>query len=239
MATNKKSVFEVLSAINCNGHTEKKNGLTYLSWAWAWQMVKQNYPEATYTIYENRDGLNYHHDGKTAWVKTGVTIEGIELIEDLPVMDFRNASIKLDNITSFDVNKAIQRSLTKACARHGLGLYIYAGEDLPDGVEPETSKETAKSAPTSASKPSTPTSTAPAKKAAQSGSTVPSALREKAKEAWKIFNELESVKSMDDQSRTKFFRSTLKSKVGKEDPAKLSTDDWDKVVQELDMMRVI
>lgn len=128
----KKSVFEVLNAINCNEHTEKKNGLTYLSWAWAWQMIKQNYPEATYTIYENANGLLYHTDGKTAWVKTGVTIEGIEHIEYLPVMDFKNKSIQVDNITSMDVNKAVQRSLTKACARHGLGLYIYAGEDLPD-----------------------------------------------------------------------------------------------------------
>lgn len=130
--TKKKSVFETLNAINVNEHVEKKNGLTYLSWAWAWQVVKQNYPEAFYTIYENKDGLFYHTDGKTAWVKTGVTIEGMEHIEFLPVMDNRNKSIPIANITSTDANKAIQRSLTKACARHGLGLYIYAGEDLPD-----------------------------------------------------------------------------------------------------------
>lgn len=130
--TKKKSVFETLNAVNCNEHTEKKNGLTYLAWAWAWGIVKKYYPEATYTIYENRDGLLYHTDGRTAWVKTGVTIEGIELIEYLPVMDYNNRSIPLERLTSFDVNKAIQRSLTKACARHGLGLYIYAGEDLPE-----------------------------------------------------------------------------------------------------------
>lgn len=128
----KKSVFETLNAINVNEHVEQKNGLTYLSWAWAWQVVKQNYPDAFYTIYENADGLFYHTDGKTAWVKTGVTIEGQEHIEFLPVMDNRNKSIPIANITSTDANKAIQRSLTKACARHGLGLYIYAGEDLPD-----------------------------------------------------------------------------------------------------------
>lgn len=127
-----KSVFEVLNAINCNEHTEKKNGLTYLSWAWAWQMVKKNFPDASYTIYENKDGLLYHTDGKTAWVKTGVTINNLEHIEYLPVMDFKNKSIPVEQITSFEVNKAVQRSLTKACARHGLGLYIYAGEDLPD-----------------------------------------------------------------------------------------------------------
>ena len=135
-----KSVFEVLNAINVNEHTEKKNNLTYLSWAWAWQEVKKRYPESTYTIYENRDGLNYHTDGRTCWVKTGVTINGLEHIEYLPVMDYRNASIPLDKVTSFDVNKAIQRSLTKAVARHGLGLYIYAGEDLPEAQNADDDK---------------------------------------------------------------------------------------------------
>lgn len=126
------NVFETLNRINVNEHVEKKNGLSYLSWAWAWAEVKKAFPDATYTVYENRDGLLYHTDGMTAWVKTGVTINGIEHIEYLPVMDFKNKSITVDKITSFDVNKAVQRSLTKACARHGLGLYIYAGEDLPE-----------------------------------------------------------------------------------------------------------
>ena len=136
MEEKKKSVFDTLNAINVQEHVEVKDTgrvkLSYLSWAWAWTEVKKAYPEAFYTIYENKDGLFYHTDGKTAWVKTGVTIEGIEHIEYLPVMDNRNHSITLDKLTSFDVNKAIQRSLTKACARHGLGLYIYAGEDLPE-----------------------------------------------------------------------------------------------------------
>lgn len=124
--------FRELFDINCNNHVEKKNGLTYLSWAYAWAEVKKLFPDATYTIYENAEGWNYFTDGKTCWVKTGVTVKGIEHIEYLPVMDFRNKSIELDKVTSFDVNKTIQRSLTKACARHGLGLYIYAGEDLPE-----------------------------------------------------------------------------------------------------------
>ena len=129
------SIFDTLNSINVGEHIEKKNGLSYLAWAWAWAEVKKKFPEATYTIYENKDGWNYHTDGKTAWVKTGVTIEGLEHIEYLPVMDMRNKSIPVDNVTSFDVNKAIQRSLTKACARHGLGLYIYAGEDLPESEQ--------------------------------------------------------------------------------------------------------
>lgn len=130
--------FVELNNINVNDKTEKKNGLTYLSWAWAWGELKKKHPTATYTVYENTEGWNYHTDGKTAWVKTGVTVEGIEHIEYLPVMDFRNKSIPVDNITSFDVNKTIQRSLTKAVARHGLGLYVFAGEDLPEEDKQES-----------------------------------------------------------------------------------------------------
>ena len=127
-----KNYFKELNSINVNDHTESKNGLTYLSWAWAWGELKKRYPDAFYTVYENKDGWNYFHDGGTCWVKTGVTVCGIEHIEYLPIMDFKNKSIPLGSVTSFDVNKAIQRSLTKAVARHGLGLYIYAGEDIPD-----------------------------------------------------------------------------------------------------------
>lgn len=131
----KRSVFEILSSINVSDKIEKKNGLSYLSWAWAWSEVKKIYPNANYIIYErdtNYGKVNYFTDGRTCWVKTGVIIEGLEHIEELPVMDYRNRSIPLDKVTSFDVNKTIQRSLTKALARHGLGLYIYAGEDLPE-----------------------------------------------------------------------------------------------------------
>lgn len=128
--------FSILNGINVNDKTETKNGLTYLSWAWAWGELKKKFPESYYTIYENEAGWNYHTDGRTAWVKTGVTVVlpdcAIEHVEMLPVMDYKNRSIPLEQITSFDVNKAIQRSLTKAVARHGLGLYIYAGEDLPE-----------------------------------------------------------------------------------------------------------
>ncbi len=145
-----ENYFKVLNAVDCSEKTEKKNGLTYLSWAWAWGEVKKLHPDATYTIYENAQGWNYHSDGRTCWVKTGMTVNGIEHIEYLPVMDFRNASIKAEMVTSFDVNKAIQRSLTKAAARHGLGLYIYAGEDLPEAAvetTPVQSKPIAKVEP--------------------------------------------------------------------------------------------
>ena len=136
MAQKKKEVFDALSSINVNEKTEKKGNLTYLSWAWAWAEVKKLYPDVERTVYENENQCNYFTDGQTCWVKVGVTINDIEHIDYLPVMDYRNKSIILENVTSFDVNKAIQRSTTKALALHGLGLYIYAGEDLPEGYEP-------------------------------------------------------------------------------------------------------
>ena len=132
MPEEKKSVFETLNKIDVGEHIEKKNGLSYLSWAWAWKVLKENYPDANYKIYETESGCNYFTDGRTGWVKTGVTVNFLEHIEYLPIMDYNNKSIPLEKITSFDVNKAIQRSLTKAVARHGLGLYVYAGEDLPE-----------------------------------------------------------------------------------------------------------
>lgn len=147
--------FEELNKINVNDKVEKKNGLSYLSWPYAWGELKKKYPEATFTIYENADGWNYHTDGRTCWVKTGVTVLGIEHIEELPIMDFKNKSLPLNQVTSYDVNKAIQRSLTKAVARHGLGLYIYAGEDLPDDAEgsPEPQKAQPKKAPAKKAEP--------------------------------------------------------------------------------------
>lgn len=149
------SVFQTLSAIDVSGKTEKKSNLTYLSWAWAWGELKKLYPDASYTIYENeiddllihgeqafpiKRTVNYFTDGRTAWVKVGVTVDGQEHIEMLPVMDNKNHSYQLNVVDSIKVNKAIQRALTKAIARHGLGLYIYAGEDLPEAVQEENAK---------------------------------------------------------------------------------------------------
>lgn len=136
-----ENYFTRLNALNVGDKIEKKNGLSYLSWAWAWGEVKKLHPDAQYRIYENADGWNYHTDGRTCWVKTGVTVAGIEHIEYLPVMNNRNKSIPVEEVTSFDVNKAIQRSLTKALARHGLGLYIYAGEDLPEDAQKAAKEE--------------------------------------------------------------------------------------------------
>ena len=101
-----------------------------MSWCFAWGELLNKYPKSTYKVYE-RDNINYFTDNRTCWVKVSVTVGEIEHIEMLPVMDFKNKSISFDAVTSVDVNKSIQRALTKAIARHGLGLYIYAGEDLP------------------------------------------------------------------------------------------------------------
>ena len=149
--------FSRLNAVNVQDKVEKKNGMNYLSWAWAWGEVKKLHPDATYRIYETPEGCIYHTDGKTCWVKTGVTVNGIEHIEYLPVMDMRNKSIPLASVTSMDVNKAIQRSITKACARHGLGLYVYAGEDLPEDDNASPAPESLPEPPAPPQKPRTAT----------------------------------------------------------------------------------
>lgn len=127
--------FRVLNKININGHTEKKNGLTYLSWAWAWQMLMELYPDSYTEINRPESGLPYWTDGKTCWVDVSVTIvwDGGSRTrsEVFPIMDYKNNAIPLEKLTSFNVNTALQRAWTKCIARHGLGFYIYAGEDLP------------------------------------------------------------------------------------------------------------
>ena len=137
---NENNYFTELEKVTTTGKVETKNGLKYLSWAYAWQMLKERHPDANYIIYENKDEWNYFTDGKTAWVKVGVIVNGIEHKEMLPVMDNRNKSIPLEQIDSFAVNKAIQRCLTKAIARHGIGLSLYTGEDLPEEQNSENNQ---------------------------------------------------------------------------------------------------
>lgn len=132
-----KNYFEILNAVNVQDKIEKKGKLSYLSWSFAWGELKKKHPDAFSTVYETPEGMFYFTDGKTCWVKTGVTVDGLEHIEYLPVMDNYNKSVKVDALQSTHANTAIQRSITKAIARHGLGLYIYAGEDLPEEVKQE------------------------------------------------------------------------------------------------------
>lgn len=117
------SNFKELSKINVNQHTEKKNGLTYLSWAWAVDQLLQNDPTATWSYGEP---VKF---GETVMVFCTVTAFGKSMTSQLPVIDFRNKAIP--NPDAMAVNTAMQRCLAKAIALHGIGLYIYAGEDIP------------------------------------------------------------------------------------------------------------
>jgi hypothetical protein len=145
-----KSVFEQLSSLNLSSKTEKRGNLTYLSWAHAWAECKKLFPDMSRTVYESDTYMNYFTDGSTAWVKVGVTIQGQEHIDYLPVMDMRNQSVPLANITSMQVNKTIQRSTVKALALHGLALNIYAKEDFPS--ESDSSMQAVKAQPKATSK---------------------------------------------------------------------------------------
>jgi hypothetical protein len=119
--------------LNVNDHTEKKNGLTYLSWAWAWAEVLKVDPLATWETHEFNGLPCCILPDTSALVKTSVTIKGHTKSMWLPVMDHKNKAIKGPD--AFELNKAIVRCLTKAISMHGLGLYIYAGEDLPEDPE--------------------------------------------------------------------------------------------------------
>lgn len=152
------NIYEELRAVNVNGHTEKKNGLTYLSWAWAWDEVMRRYPGAEYEIKEF-DGKPYLYDKTLGYlVMTSMTIDGITRTMWLPVMDGANKAMKdepytyqvkeyknrqwtggyvdktVEPATMFDINTAIMRCLVKNIAMFGLGLYIYSGEDLPPEI---------------------------------------------------------------------------------------------------------
>lgn len=151
----KENNFKDLIELNVNEKVEEKNGLSYLSWSWAWQEVIKRYPEATYEILRFENNLPYVYDEKTGYmVFTKVNINGIVREMWLPVMDGANKamldhdykySVKGYNgaviektvkaATMFDINKTIMRCLTKNLAMFGLGLYIYSGEDLPETID--------------------------------------------------------------------------------------------------------
>ena len=142
MPEKKKSTFEVLNAVNVNEFTEKKGNFTYLSWAWAVRELLKVDPKATWIVHEYPHGNGetqspYMRTGAGCFVKVTLTVDGIERTQIHPVLDNRNQTI--DEPNAFQINTSIQRCLTKAIALHGLGLYIYAGEDLPvdDPLTPE------------------------------------------------------------------------------------------------------
>lgn len=127
-----------LLSINVNSHTEKKGNLTYLSWAWAWAEVLKVDPMATWVVHTYGPQGSEQPCmwiGETAMVHTSVTVKGLRRECMLPVMDHKNNALKSPDARK--VSDAIMRCMTKAISMHGLGLYIYAGEDLPEGEEPE------------------------------------------------------------------------------------------------------
>lgn len=138
--------------VNVNDKTKEKNGLTYLSWASAWAEVKKAHPDASFKYHEQVISYDengnpwltryWFDDGKTAWVKVSVTINNITHTEILPIMDFKNKPILAENVTSMDANKALKRCLTKCCGLHGIGLYIYRGEDLPEETKESNALQT-------------------------------------------------------------------------------------------------
>lgn len=122
--------FSELRKVNVSEFVEKKNNLSYLSWAWAVDQLLQRDPSATWE-YRWHDNQPLIRIGETAMVFCTVKAFGVERTAQLPVMDYKNRAIP--NPNSFEVNTAMQRCLAKAISLHGLGLYIYAGEDLPEG----------------------------------------------------------------------------------------------------------
>ena len=133
-----KNYFEELAKVSVKDKVEKKGNFDYLSWANAWSLIKLKYPKAQRNVYEDpHTGLNFFTDGKTAYVKVGIVVNDLEHIDYLPIMDYRNNSIRVEKITSMDVNTAIQRSTAKAVAMHGLGLSLWVGEDI-NSVSGET-----------------------------------------------------------------------------------------------------
>jgi hypothetical protein len=158
-----KSIFETLNAINVNDKVEKKSNLTYLSWAWAWAEVKKVYPDASYDVITDPiTHKPYFYDENLGYmVMTSVTINGQTLDMWLPVMDGANQAMKSESYeystrygvktveaaSMFDINKTLMRCLTKNLAMFGLGLYIYAGEDLPEVTETKVVTKPKKAAP--------------------------------------------------------------------------------------------
>jgi hypothetical protein len=138
------SVYTRLNKIDVRPRVRKKGKVEYISWADAWHMLMTEFPDSTRQVYKDEStGLNFFTDGRTAYVEVGVTVKGTEHVVDLPVMDFRNNSIPIDKMNSFDVNKTVQRAMVKAIAMHGLGLQLWTKEDLYDADDKAPVKQEA------------------------------------------------------------------------------------------------
>ncbi len=155
--TEKLTTWDILSAVNVNEYTEERDGLTYLAWSWAWGLLKERFPDATYSIRE-WDGKPYMFDPSLGYlVETSVTVNGETLSMWLPVMDNKNKAMKdvpyeyatrngkktVEAATMFDINTNLMRCLVKNIAMFGLGHYIFAGEEFPPAEAEEMKKKMA------------------------------------------------------------------------------------------------
>lgn len=233
-------VWATLSRIDCSGHAEtKRTGrdteLTYLSWAWAWTELMKHYPEATYAVRE-WDGRPWLDDPVAGvLVMTTVNIGGNERTMWLAAMDGANNALKREGYSYFvrgyngqpvekkvaavdmcAINKAIMRCLVKNLAMFGLGLNIYAGEDLPVGAEAAGVAQDAPKQPSTAS--------APKRRPAPSA---------KAKEAWTAYKALPKVAALSEGDRNRDWAQLLRDECGKADSSSLSDADWDKVLNRI------
>lgn len=229
-------IWKTLSAVDCSKYTTTKTTggakLTYLSWAWAWTTLMKYYPTATFTIRE-WDGKPWLHSAAGYLVETSVEIEGHERGMWLPVMDSTNNAMKDEpytfktkfgerSVAAVDmmaINKTIMRCLVKNLAMFGLGLYIYAGEDLPEGEESDSKTPdllgASKSAQITATKPSV---------AKPRTNTSPEALT-----AWRTFRALPLTAKMNDQQKSESFRALIENVTGKKTSGDLNPDEWKKV----------
>ena len=145
MSKTQNNYFKDLVAKDVTKHVKKKGNFSYLSWAIAWNYLKQEDENAQRVVYEAPEtGLNWFSDGMTGYVKVGIIVKDIEHIDYLPIKDFRHKSLTVDKITSMDVNTAIQRSTAKAIAMHGLGLSLWIGEDITKTISAPVSNTTSK-----------------------------------------------------------------------------------------------
>lgn len=125
------SKFKEMYDLDIKGMVETKNGLSYLSWATAWKLLIEHYPEATYTVEKNADNMPYFKDATGGFVYTSITVGGITHSMMLPIFDYKNKTIPTERITAFDINTSAMRCLAKNVALFGIGLRLYTNEDLP------------------------------------------------------------------------------------------------------------
>ena len=252
-------VFATLFALDVNGHKEeRKSGntsLSYLSWCWAWAETMRRYPDATYEIVTDGNGLPFFCDPNTGYmVFTKVTINGMTRMMWLPVMDGANKAMKsepytykvkdyrtggymdkrVEAATMFDINKAIMRCLVKNLAMFGLGLYIYAGEDLPeptdDGTDPAPDKQPAQTKPPAQPKQQPQKKQSiPAQRVATPSIVSENLAQQKARQAWAEYRKRTSALSPEIQ--TEGFRQIVKKVCNKTETAKVTADEWNAIMR--------